>query len=361
MLLLAAMSPLLAGAASAPAKCKLMTVAQIPVDLRSGRPVISAAIDGHASNMLVDTGASQSLIFRSAAAAFGLKVVENGRAGYAAGGIEYSGTVEVHDLDVAGFVVHHLILAAMGHGAPSDKVAGVLGEDFLAHWDLELDPAAGVMRLMVPKDCTGDQVVYWAPAYSVVSLDPSWWHALQTNVQLNGHDVLAMFDTGASNTIVGSDVVKRPGLHPTVAAATGKLGHGLASGGFAMDTAVFPSITIGQETIQNPKLVVADLFSKTREVKVESHIASKPENQPEMLIGMDFFRAHHVYVARDQKKMFFTYLGGPIFLTADQAAAKAPPAAPAAEATPGAAAPRPVQTPDPATPPVETPKPAAPQ
>jgi hypothetical protein len=195
----------------------------------------------------------------------------------------------------------------------------------------------------------------------VVSLDPSWWHALQTNVQLNGHDVLAMFDTGASSTIVGSDVVKRPGLHPSVEAATGKLGHGLASGGFAMDTAVFASITIGQETIQNPKLVVADLFSKTKEVKVESHIASKPENQPEMLIGMDFFRAHHVYVARDQRKMYFTYLGGPIFRTADQAAAKAPSAPPAADATPGAVAARPVQTPDPATPPVETPKAAAPQ
>ncbi len=335
MLLLAAMGPTLAGAASAPSKCKLMSVAQIPVDLRSGRPVISAAIDGHASSMLVDTGASQSLIFRSAAAAFGLKVVENGGKGYAAGGIEYSGTVDVHDLEVAGFVVHHLILAAMGHGAPSDKVAGVLGEDFLAHWDLELDPAAGVMRLMVPKDCTGDQVVYWAPAYSVVSLDPSWWHALQTNVQLNGHDVLAMFDTGASNTVVGSDVVKRPGLQPSVEAATGKLGHGLAAGGFAMDTAVFPSITIGQETIQNPKLVVADLFRMTKEVKLESRIASKPENQPEMLIGMDFFRGHHVYVARDQKKMYFTYLGGPLFLSADQAEAKPPP--------------------------VETPKPAAPQ
>ena len=32
-----------------------------------------------------------------------------------------------------------------------------------------------------------------------------------------------------------------------------------------------------------------------------------------MLIGADFFRAHHVYVARGQGKMYFTYLGGPVF------------------------------------------------
>jgi predicted aspartyl protease len=356
-------SPLFASAASpATSKCKLAVVVQIPINMRSLRPVIPATIDGHPSNMLIDTGSDVSVIFRSAAAAFGIHVVENGRKGYAAGGTEYAGTVAVRDLDLAGFVVHNLTLTAMGHGAPSDNEAGLLGEDFLSHWDEEFDPAAGVLRLMVPKDCSGDQVVYWAPQYSLVSLLPVRGHYLAANVQLNGHDVLAWFDTGASNTIVTTDVVQRPGLQPTIEVATGKQSHGLAPGGFAVDTAMFQSITIGQETIQNPKLVVADLFGRAKETHLGSLIPSKPQGVPEMLIGMDFLRAHRFYVARGQGKMYLTYIGGPVFLTSTQLAAHPQPAAPTPGATagPGTAPPDPTQTPAP-PPPAGTPDPAAPK
>jgi hypothetical protein len=186
-------------------------------------------------------------------------------------------------------------------------------------------------------------------------------HYLEANVQLNGHDVLAMFDTGAPNTIVTTDVVKRSGLQPTIEVATGKQGHGLAPGGFAVDTAMFQSITIGQETIQNPKLVVADLFGRAKETHLGSLIASKPEGAPEMLIGMDFLRAHRFYVARGQGKMYLTYIGGPVFLTNTQLAAHAPAApTPGATAAPGTAPPDPTQTPAP-PPAADTPDPAAPK
>ena len=32
-----------------------------------------------------------------------------------------------------------------------------------------------------------------------------------------------------------------------------------------------------------------------------------------MLLGADFFLSHHVYVANDQRKLYFTYNGGPVF------------------------------------------------
>ena len=32
-----------------------------------------------------------------------------------------------------------------------------------------------------------------------------------------------------------------------------------------------------------------------------------------MLIGADFFLSHHVYVANSQRKLYFTYNGGPVF------------------------------------------------
>jgi hypothetical protein len=101
---------------------------------------------------------------------------------------------------------------------------------------------------------------------------------------------------------------------------------------------------------------VADIFAKDKEVRTGSMIASSPEGQPQMLIGMDFFRAHHVYLARGQQKMYFTYVGGPVFLTATELATVAKPAP-----SSGAAAPAPA-TPTPVTPtPAGTSDPAAPK
>jgi hypothetical protein len=38
----------------------------------------------------------------------------------------------------------------------------------------------------------------------------------------------------------------------------------------------------------------------------------------DMLIGADFFLSHRIYVANSQRKLYFTYNGGPVFnLTAE--------------------------------------------
>lgn len=332
--------------ASAAGKCELKAV-PVPVVYEGGRLLVAASLDGHPAHMLVDSGSSNSLIFRSAAAAFGMKTVGDEGKAYTAGGIETQARVTVHDFNLAGFVVHDLTLTASGHDAMSSDHAGVLGEDFLSHWDEEFDPGAGIMRLIVPHDCSGDQVVYWAPAYNMVRFHGRgvWAQLPIADVQINGHDVSAAFDTGASYTLVDSALVKRPGLHPNTETATGRNGTGLGPAKFALDTATFDSITIGQETIHNPRLMVADIWSKNKEQKLGSMIASEPEGTPEMLIGADFFRAHHVYLARGQQKMYFTYVGGKIFATPEappdqqtalpaspaQSAAQPPVASPAAQ------------------------------
>jgi tetratricopeptide (TPR) repeat protein len=56
-----------------------------------------------------------------------------------------------------------------------------------------------------------------------------------------------------------------------------------------------------------------------------------------MLLGSDFFLSHHVYVANSQRKLYFTYNGGPVFnLTA--APPEIPSPAVAADSTPGSTA-----------------------
>ncbi|MEA1674201.1 hypothetical protein [Nitrospirillum sp. BR 11163] len=34
---------------------------------------------------------------------------------------------------------------------------------------------------------------------------------------------------------------------------------------------------------------------------------------PDMLLGLDFLRAHRMFVAHSQHRIYFTYVGGPVF------------------------------------------------
>jgi hypothetical protein len=104
-----------------------------------------------------------------------------------------------------------------------------------------------------------------------------------------------------------------------------------------LDTSVglFDTFTIGDETIRNPHIRVAQLGKHTTAVYVGSRIAEPERNidTPDMLLGADFLRAHRVLIDNGARKMVFTYEGGPVFVTGE--AASAPPSPPLAEpATP---------------------------
>ncbi|MGZ6011291.1 MAG: hypothetical protein ACXWK0_05605, partial [Caulobacteraceae bacterium] len=66
--------------------------------------------------------------------------------------------------------------------------------------------------------------------------------------------------------------------------------------------AVFPELLLGDETIKNLPLAVADIFPDARTDKL-----------PQVVLGADFFRSHRVYISREQKKMYFSYMGGVLF------------------------------------------------
>jgi tetratricopeptide (TPR) repeat protein len=74
-------------------------------------------------------------------------------------------------------------------------------------------------------------------------------------------------------------------------------------GSRAVDTwvAPFASFKIGDEEIKNTKLRVGDTSMDS-----------------DMLIGADFFLSHRIYVASSQRKVYFTFNGGPVFNLADR-------------------------------------------
>jgi predicted aspartyl protease len=321
----AAVAALAAVPLPAAAPCQLVKIAELSVTMADNRPFAAVSINGHAARMLVGTGAVKSALWRPSLEPLGLHAVNSGAKFYGINGPDEAGVVTVRDFGLGGSVVHDIRLFVVGRGAET-AFAGVLGDDFLARFDVEFDLASQVIRLFDPKNCTGDQVVYWASSYSMAPLVHRSDDWPTVKVLLNGHEAQALLDSGSTVSGVSSDLMRRPGVAPGSAATAAQPISGLAVGPLDSSLAVFPTLAIGQEQIQNVRLRVADLFSRDRKRVTGSYIPVDPINAPDMIIGADFFHAHRIYIARSQDRVYFTYRGGPRFQTEA-------PAAPATGAT----------------------------
>lgn len=293
--------------------CHLQEIAELPLTMDGGAPLVEMTIDGHPTRFVLDTGAATTVITEAGAASLGLKpVLVEGVTFYGAGGSAPAGRAHIQELKLGGAVVHNLDWFVTGR-AGAGQFAGLLGRDvLLANNDLELDLANHVARMLKPKDCHGDEVAYWAKSYSLATIHVQS-SGVAVNVSLNGKPTFAILDTGATGSVVTLGAAHIAGVTPKSLGVT-EAGQSSGMGGMVQTwVGTFQTLSVGTETIQNAELALADLFSKDKQVFTGSHIASDPWDEPEMLLGADFLKAHRVYIAASQGKLYFTYNGGRIF------------------------------------------------
>ena len=77
---------------------------------------------------------------------------------------------------------------------------------------------------------------------------------------------------------------------------------------------------MGDLTVRNAKLLVADVHAPSRYREQGSLIPKSRREISDLLIGSDFLRANRVLIANSQGLMYFTYNGGQIFQTAGETA-----------------------------------------
>jgi tetratricopeptide (TPR) repeat protein len=143
----------------------------------------------------------------------------------------------------------------------------------------------------------------------VVDIDEmSVYHPhITSSAYLNGTRINVTFDTGASTSILSLRAAERAGIDPKSPGAVDGGYVGGVAGSMRSYIATFQSFKVGDEQIQNARL----RFGGTLGIDTD------------MLIGADFFLSHRVYLAISQRKLYFTYNGGPVFnLTAQASIAK---------------------------------------
>ena len=309
--------------ASAAAACSLKYM-EMPIRMVGSRAVAMLGIDGTQVPLVVDTGAFFSMLTPAAAEQLHLKTHPlpwgmriQGLAGDAVAQVATVDRLELFKGEVPNvdFVV--------GGNEDASGTMGLVGRNILGLTDTEFDLAHGMIRLVIPSDdCEKSDMAYWAGGRQSTMLE--LLHAfrdprppLRALIRVNDKPVKALFDTGAM-TLLSLRAAHLAGLKDADLKPKGK-DYGIGTRSVDSWTARVAKVDFGGEAILNNELVVDDYDMQDND----------------MLVGIDFFLSHHVYVSKQQSKMYFTYEGGPVFARnkgtpADTAAADAAASAPAA-------------------------------
>jgi len=288
------------------AQCTLGVMADLPVTMQGLRAEVPTKINGRDTSFWLDSGAFFSTMPKAKAIELNLKL-EQAPYGLRMMGIGGEFDVDLTTIKSFGIVGHDLKNMQFLVGG-SDSGNGLIGRNILGMADTEFDLANGSVKLITPLNCGDTPLINWAPGkpYFTVPLLPSpnsRDHQFRLPVAINGAKIVAEFDTGAPTSLLSRRAAERAGIDlsgPGVVASSGFGGFGRRTEkGWIVPVA---SVAIGDEEILRTKIDVIDntILGNTG---------------PDMLLGADYILAHHIYVARGQRRIYFTYSGGRPFLT----------------------------------------------
>ncbi|WP_338332460.1 retroviral-like aspartic protease family protein [Acetobacter sp. LMG 32666] len=269
--------------ASAQSCHKLMARVALRNDL--GFLNIPVSLNGHVARMIVDTGSEGSLLSPEAAALFDTQ-------------LDRTMHTMVHGTGGVGRIVPNAVVRSFKMGGlefgpvsiPVDAlpalprtepaVEGLVGGDLLSRYDVEFDVAQGTLSFWSAgtAECSGPQE--WRYIYRAVPLQNAGERVI-ARVDLDGHALQALVDSGARSCIVSTRAAERMGLtQHMLATDPGGLTTGVDGHEQTYHWHKFGMMQIGQEQEKSPVLTVAPV-----------------QDTVDMLLGADWFAAHRVWIS----------------------------------------------------------------
>lgn len=298
-------------AVPAHARCHIEGVAALPLEADVTQPLTQGLIDGRPVRVLIDTGSALSFIWRPAAERLGLRLRGIPRIRlFGLGGESQVDATYIGELQVQALSLKSLRLPVAGD--LPNRADVIFGEDFLAHHSMEFDVRHGVVRIVDTSGCSPAELPYWSRTYSMADLlaSPLDARAVRVNVLLNGHVVRAQVDSGSSATLLDKSVADSAGVRYSDSRGAVV---GIGQRALRIWIADVRSFKLGDESIANTQLRVAQLSKYQTMDRIGSRIPAPTGTGPALLLGMDFLRSHRVFIDNTTRKMVFTYEGGPVF------------------------------------------------
>lgn len=286
---------------AAPAACKVVQKAELPVTMEGGQPVVSVKFNGVEERLLLDSGAFWSSISYAKASELKLKLGPGFTTQGVAGDANVRSTI-IDTFTLANAPIKNVDFAVT---SGSGDLAGLLGQNVLSRFDIEYDFPHGFVRLFKPENCGKKAMAYWAAGkpFSTfdVSFDSQTDLETEIGVLVNGKHVKAILDSGSSVTLLTRETASAVGVSLTgpEVKPSGEIS-GVGAGITRGWVAPVSSFAIGdQEEVKNLKMFVVNMF----------------ERYP-MILGADFLISHRVFISNSQHKGYVTYEGGPVFRSA---------------------------------------------
>ncbi|MBB3193088.1 tetratricopeptide repeat protein [Roseateles terrae] len=284
------------------AQC-VMENMEIPVRIVGNRPIAMLTLNGVEAPMLVDSGAFHSILSPSTAARLNLPLR------HLPFGMDiegYTGDIEaqltrVERVGLRGAEMKKVDFV-VGGSELGNGIMGILGRNILSAMDTEYDFAHGAIRLSNPgKDCRSANLAYWANGAPVVTAElkrgrNSRDTTIRLDIAINGKTTEALLDTGAPVTVLTLKTAKRAGIAVDSLVANG-YSRGAGEGRAKSYLGMVDTFELGGEKISNVKMSIDDndVFDSG------------------MLLGLDYFLAHRIYISKLQGKFYATWNGSPIF------------------------------------------------
>ncbi len=306
--------------------CRYTNFATLPIKAVGGSVLVDGAINGTDAVMLADTGSVSTSLTRAKVDKLGLKLGHAGISTFGVGGESQVYQTMVDDLSIGKAHWHRVRMSVLWDGDMLRSFDALIGANILFYSDLELSLAKGEMKFFEPKGCDDTFLGYWDEQAVVIpmrEMAPDDQRQI-FEVQVNGKTLRAIIDSGASTSIINLAAAARAGVTPKSPGVV-EAGSSSGIGKHELKTwrAKFDSFSIGDETIKSPTIAIHDLYGAALADANTIATSDLLQDEPDMLLGADFLRAHRVLFAVSQRRLYLSYLGGRVFGSGDAPAAGA--------------------------------------
>ena len=197
--------------------------------------------------------------------------------------------VEIPSLTIGGMRAQDVeapVIPLFRDGLRSFPAYGLVGQDFLAQWDLDLDVAHDRLVLYRPQNCA-DVSPPWNSHTQPISLRPDLnGGKLIFSATFDGRELSGVLDTGAGGNVVQQAAL---GLDPAILAKDRRVrGMGIALQPFEARLHRFDHLVI----------------DGVDEGPIEAGVGDTALSDYDFLLGEDFLRHHRVFIAFRAHKLF---------------------------------------------------------
>jgi predicted aspartyl protease len=306
------------------AHCRYVNLATVPVNFIYGLATVEANFNGSSSTMLVDTGMGITTITIQEAinhnVLTGEKALEIRKQMADAHpelfGKDGKSAMFVHLInDITMGNMHSSVPAfVLFNSKNSGSFEAQMGGNILFSKDIEISLQEQKIRFFEPKGCSDDFLAYWDDHASFTKLRKmsSRDGRAIVGVQVNGKNMRAVIDSAAPYSHITEQAAARLGITPLTAGVKDFAAETITHG-HPVKTwiAPFDNFTIGEETIDHPKMVVMD--SQVDDADTLTAQSNALDRATDIVLGIDFLLSHRVLFSIDQQRMYFSYLGGKVF------------------------------------------------